>query len=43
MTDSGCRMKLYAERQARTRGRKTGRWWLFSLEEAEQGREQEST
>jgi hypothetical protein len=33
LTDSGHRMKLYAERQAR--GRKGGRWWLFSVEDPE--------
>lgn len=34
-TDSGQRMKIYFERQARARGAKAARWWLFSVEEPE--------
>jgi hypothetical protein len=34
-SDTGARMKIYFERQARAGGRKAARWWLFSVEEPE--------
>jgi len=37
VTSSGSRMKIYFERQARTRGTRGQRWWLFSVEEADEG------
>lgn len=36
LTDSGRRMKLYAQRQARGRAGRANRWWLFSVEEPEE-------
>jgi len=35
-TDSGLRMKIYFERQARSANKKKDRWWLFSAERPEQ-------
>jgi phosphoribosylglycinamide formyltransferase-1 len=33
VTDAGQKLKIYFERQPRTRGRNTNRWWLFSMED----------
>jgi hypothetical protein len=32
VTSSGSRMRIYFERQARTRGNRGQRWWLFSVQ-----------
>ncbi|MFH0908373.1 MAG: DUF6504 family protein [bacterium] len=32
-TETGQRMKIYFERQARSRARATQRWWLFTTED----------
>jgi hypothetical protein len=31
-TSSGQRMKVYCERQARTRGKPKSRWWLYTID-----------
>ena len=35
-TDSGLKMKIYFERQARSANKKKDRWWLFSTERLDQ-------
>jgi hypothetical protein len=35
-TDSGLKLKIYFERQARSANKKKERWWLFSVERPEQ-------
>jgi hypothetical protein len=35
MTDSGAKMKIYFERQARSAKKRKERWWLFSAERPE--------
>lgn len=35
LTDSGARMKLYFERQARSAKQRKERWWLFSVEDSD--------
>lgn len=32
---SGCKMKIYFDRQPRPGSRKSSRWWLFSIDEPE--------
>jgi hypothetical protein len=36
ITNSGSRMKLYFERQSRSRAARRQRWWLFSVEEPDE-------
>ncbi len=33
VTDTDRRLQIYFERQARARGRRTDRWWLYSISE----------
>ena len=36
-TTDGLGMKIYCERQARSKGRRKPRWWLFSVSGPEEG------
>lgn len=37
LTDAGSTMTLYCDRQARSRSRRTRRWWLYTEEKEEGG------
>jgi len=34
LTDSGMRMTIYCERQARNRGKPKARWWIYSVQQS---------